>query len=75
MRGLVTTMVTSCAPFPMPPEGPVSYQVEILQLRKVDSLCGFQLVPSKLQGVQARQSLGVQTSHLVDAVPCWKRGN
>lgn len=51
-----------------PPSNPVSYQEEVLQLRKVDSQGGLQLVPPKLQSVQADQLLGVQTCHHANAV-------
>lgn len=51
-----------------PPSGPVSYQEEVLQLRKVDSQGAVQQVPPKLQCMQADQLLGVQTCHHADAV-------
>ena len=52
-----------------PPCDPGRYQEEVLQLREVDSQGAIQLVPPKLQRVQADQFLGIQTCHHVDAVP------
>lgn len=52
-----------------PPSGPGSYQEEVLQRRNVDPHCAFQLVPSKLQCVQADQPFGVHTCHRADVVP------
>lgn len=52
-----------------PPSDPVSYQKEVLQLRKANSQGAFQFVPSKLQCVKADQLLGVQPCHHVDVVP------
>lgn len=52
-----------------PPSDPVSYQEEVLQLRKVDSQGAFQFVPPKLQCVKADQLLRVQTCHHADLVP------
>ena len=57
-------------PFQRPPPcDPWRYQEEVLQLREVDSQGAVQLVPPKLQRVQADQFLGIQTCHHVDAVP------